>query len=464
MSKTWQLFRRAALCSLAMAASTRASVKPNPLFSDGMVLQQGRPVAVWGTAQDGEAVTVKFQGQEVATTAKDGAWTVKLDALKPGGPELMTIKGQDTVEVKDVLVGEVWLASGQSNMEWPVRASADVEAVLASANDPMIRLFTVPRGGSGMPKTAVDASWKPCTPETVGGFSAVAFAFGKQLRKALGVPVGLINTSVGGTPAEAWTSAEALGADPALKPILDYSSQGTNKPSVLYNAMIAPLVPYGVRGAIWYQGESNASRAEQYRVLFPAMIADWRRRFGQGDFPFLFVQLAPFRDRKDAPGESQWAELREAQSLTKAHVPNTGMAVITELGDEKDIHPKQKEPVGARLALEALRIAYGKDVVSSGPTYKDMKVDGDKAILSFDDLGGGLVAKGGVALTGFAIAGPDKKFVNAKAEIVGDTVIVTGEGVAQPTAVRFGWADFPVLNLTNKADLPASPFRTDGPK
>ena len=458
------LIARAGLACGVMAAPAAAEVKPNPLFTDGMVLQQGRPVAVWGTADDGEAVTVKFQGQEVKATAKDGKWAVKLASLAAGGPDILSIKGTNEVVVKDVLVGEVWLASGQSNMEWPVRASTEPESVRATADDPMIRLFSVPRVGADEPRPTVEASWKPCTPANIDNFSAVAFAFGKQLRKALGVPVGLINTSYGGTPAEAWTSREALEADPALKEILGYNSKGSGRPAVLYNAMIAPLIPYGIRGAIWYQGESNASRAAQYRVLFPAMIADWRRRFDQGDFPFLFVQLAPFMARKDVPSESQWAELREAQSLTKAHVPAAGMAVITELGDEKDIHPKQKEPVGARLALEALRIAYGKDVVSSGPTYKDTKFDGNKAILGFDDLGGGLVAKGGGPLTGFTVAGADKKFVNAQAEVVGDTVVVTGEGVAEPKAVRFGWADFPIVNLYNKADLPASPFRTDGPR
>jgi sialate O-acetylesterase len=345
-------------------------------------------------------------------------------------------------------------------MQWPVKASADPDATIAAANDPLLRFYTVPRRGADRPESEPQARWEPCTPQTVPEFSAVAYAFAQELRKALKVPVGIINTNYGGTPAEAWTSRPVLESDADFKPLLDITGKGPQTPTVLYNAMIAPLVPYAIQGAIWYQGESNAGNAKLYAKLFPAMIRNWRDAFGQGDFPFLFVQLAPFMAKVDEPVQSGWAELREAQLLTLSAAPHTGMAVITDLGDEKDIHPKQKQPVGARLARAARKLAYGEDLVFSGPIFKEMKVEGGKAVLSFDHVGGGLVAKDG-PLTGFAIAGADGKFVKAQAEIRGDTVVVGAPEVAEPKAVRYGWANFPVVNLTNQEGLPASPFRTD---
>jgi sialate O-acetylesterase len=270
--------------------------------------------------------------------------------------------------------------------------------------------------------------------------------------------VGIISTNVGGTAAELWTSREMLEAVPGL-----HDLAGKNGASKLYNAMIHPLAPYAFRGAIWYQGESNSGDANRYRKLFPAMIADWRRTFDQGDFPFLFVQLAPFMKKTSEPGESQWAELREAQMLTLESSHRTAMAVITDYGDENDIHPKPKAPVGARLALAARALAYSEDIPHSGPTLIDVKFESGKATLKFRDLAGGLEARGG-DLTGFTIAGKDGKFSNAKAEIVGaDSVVVSSPDVAEPAAVRFGWANYPVVNLYNKAGLPASPFRTDVP-
>jgi sialate O-acetylesterase len=288
----------------------------------------------------------------------------------------------------------------------------------------------------------------------------VAYSFAQDLRKELNVPVGIISTNYGGTPAESWTSRGKLESNEELKPLLEITGKGVHTPTVLYNAMIAPLVPYAIRGAIWYQGESNAGNPKLYQTLFPAMIADWRSAFGQGDFPFLFVQLAPFMAKTEEPVQSGWAELREAQLLTLSAEPNTGMAVITDLGDEKDIHPKQKQLVGARLALAARKLAYGQDITHSGPLFKEMKVEGDRAILSFEHVGGGLVAKDG-PLTGFAIAGSDGTFHKAQAEIQGDTVVVSSPEVKEPKAVRYGWANFPVVNLTNTEGLPASPFRTD---
>ncbi len=472
-----------------------ADVKPHALFSDNAVLQQGVSVPVWGTAKDGEKVTVKFEGQEVSTTAQGGKWMVRLKPLKAGGPFTMMIQGENMIELKNVLVGEVWVCSGQSNMQWPVSASANPQATIANSKDLMMRLFTVPRRATDAPESEVQGNWVECAPETVPGFSAVGYFFGRDLRKALNVPVGLINTSYGGTPAEAWTNRRVLESDPMLRGYLERHelavknypqalerykaaeekakaegkqpprppanpAQSPQRPCGLYSAMIAPLIPYAIKGAIWYQGESNAGRAYEYRTLFPAMIRNWREDWGQGDFPFLFVQLAPFMPIVNEPQESAWAELREAQLLTFKKTPKTGMAVITDFGDPNNIHPKQKEPVGKRLALTARAIAYGERLVYSGPIYKSMKVEGNKIVLFFDHVGGGLVAKDG-DLKGFTIAGEDHKFYNAQAEIKGNTVVVSCPQVERPIAVRYGWANCPVVNLFNQEGLPASPFRTD---
>lgn len=512
MHRFRNLLACAAGCLILVATPALAAVAPNPLFTDGAVLQRDMPVPVWGTADDGEKVTVKFRGQEKSTTAKEGRWSVTLDKLEAGGPFELSIAGPNNqVTVKDVLVGEVWVASGQSNMQWSVRLSADPEKTIASAPNPYIRLFTVPRIARPTPQTTVDTKWEPCDSKTIPEFSAVAYFFGLDLQKKLNVPVGLINTSYGGTPAEAWTSNETLAASPILKGLVasrdaaiaaypaakaEYEKQlaewekakaaaeGEGKeppekpkapadPSTsshsaagLYNAMIHPLLPYAIRGAIWYQGESNAGRAWEYRTLFPTMIADWRRLWGQGDFPFLFVQLAPFMKITHEPGDSAWAELRDAQRFTAISLTNTAMAVITDAGDEADIHPKAKQPVGQRLALAALALAYGQPVEYSGPDAATLEVRGDQAILRFKHLGGGLVGRGtdGKAageLTGFTLAGGDQKFVNATAKIEGDTVVVTAPEVSHPVAVRYGWANFPLGNLWNQACLPASPFRTD---
>lgn len=443
-----------------------ADVRPNPLFTDGAVLQQGMKVPVWGAADDGEEVTVELvQGGKTLQTQKSktdgGKWSVDLDPIAAGGPYELNIAGKNKVAVKDVLVGEVWLASGQSNMQWAVGQSADPERIIATANNqPKLRLFTVPRKGHTEPQSTVDASWQKATPDNVKDFSAVAYAFARAIGDARKVPIGIISTNYGGTPAEAWTSREKLKANPELAALAENVSPDPHAGASLYNAMIAPLVPYAVRGAIWYQGESNAGRAKQYRTLFPAMIADWRERWGQDDLTFLLVQLAPFQKIVDQPGDSDWAELREAQLLATKKMPKVGMAVITDLGDEEDIHPKQKEPVGQRLALAARALAYDEAIEHSGPLFKSVTFEGGKAILSFDHVGGGLEAKGG-KLRGFAIAGADGKFVNAEAEIVGDTVVVHSPEIKEPAAVRFGWANYPVVNLWNKAGLPATPFRTD---
>lgn len=447
----------------ALTVCAIADVKPNPLFSDNAVIQQGVAVPVWGTADDGEQVTVTFQNRRVTTTAKDGKWMVRLGPLKAGGPFTMTISGKNTIELKNILVGEVWVASGQSNMAWPVKSSLNAETHIANSKDPMIRLFTVPRKTALNPLSEAEGSWVECGPETVGDFSAVAYFFGRELRKALNVPIGLIDSSWGGTRVQAWTATQyleyTLEHRKATLSNVDYMNN-PNRAGVLYNGMIAPLIPYAIKGVIWYQGEANAGEAYAYRTLFPTMIRNWREDWGQGDFPFLFVQLAPWQPAPDRPTPGTWAELREAQLITAKTVPNTGMAVITDYGDAQDIHPKAKEPVGARLALLAQNIAYGRKIVCQGPVYRAMKTRGNRIVLYFDSVGSGLEAKGG-PLKGFTIAGEDRNFVDAQAEIVGNTVVVYSPQVPKPVAVRFGWDNYPDVNLFNKEGLPASPFRTD---
>ena len=483
-----------------LAVSGRSEVKLHNLFTDDMVLQRDAAVSVWGWADADEEVTVEFRNQKVKAQNKDGKWLAKLKPLKAGGPDSLTVKStkkgqpeKTAATLSRVLVGEVWIASGQSNMEWPMKASYEPDTEIPKARNAQVRLYTVPKLKAESPRDNIEGRWVECTPETAAGFSAVGYYFGRDLQKALGVPVGIIHTSWGGSPAEVWMSREVLTKNPDYKrDVFDPSEQGFAKyqkslaafkeeqaaakaegkefkkqtprapwrATELYNGMIAPLIPFTIKGAIWYQGESNAGRAWQYRQLFQDMITNWRSDWGVGNFPFLLVQLAPFKAIKTEPAESDWAELREAQALAVKELPNVGMAVITDVGDEKDIHPKKKEPVGARLALAARAIAYDQKVVHSGPVYKGMKVKGNEAVLSFEHVGSGLEARDG-ELKGFAIAGEDRKFVWGKARVDGDKVIVSHPDISRPVAVRYGWADYPVVNLWNKNGLPASPFRTD---
>lgn len=473
---------------LVAAATAHADVKPHALCSEGMVLQQKTKATIWGTADKGEKVVVKFREAEASAVAdEEGRWSVKIASGAAGGPFDLTIEGKNAVHYKNVLVGEVWVCSGQSNMEWTVNSCSESDKTFAKSapHNPNLRMYTMKRIPLAAPTTETAGTWTDAKPETVGGFSAVGYFFGRDVQKALNVPVGLIHTSWGGTRAEAWTRKEVLDAHPFFKHEHANPQKGgnPNAPSALYNGMIAPAVNYAIKGAIWYQGESNAGGAWKYRTLFPLMIENWRKDWGVGDFPFYFVQLAPFTQVAKTPGESTWAELREAQLLT-LKLPNTGMAVITDAGDEYDIHPTPKKPVGERLALIARARDYGEKIVYSGPVYKSMKLDGSKVVLSFDHVGGGLTSKElevtllhpnakkagawrvkegteGAPLVGFTIAGSDKKFVPAKAVIVGDNVVVSAEGVAEPVAVRYGWANHPVVNLFNKEGLPATPFRTD---
>ncbi|MEN6356486.1 MAG: sialate O-acetylesterase [Armatimonadota bacterium] len=450
------------LLCIALTIPAQATVKPNALFSDGSVLQRGISVPVWGTASNGEKVTVKFQNQAVSAKAKDGRWMVRLKPLTAGGPYTMTVSGENTIEVKNILVGEVWICSGQSNMEFQLKKADNAESTIASSKDSQLRLFKVPRRATADPMYDVDAKWNECGPGAVDEFSAVGYFFGCSLRKQLNVPIGLIETSWGGTPAQAWTSMECLQANPVTKPMIDEHSpkDGDAKScTVLYNGMLLALQPYAVKGVIWYQGEANAPDAFRYKSLFPVMIDCWRKAWAQGDFPFLFVQLAPFGKLYSEPVDSHWAELREAQRLTAENVPNTAMAVITDYGNPENIHPIWKEPVGNRLAAAALARVYKKNVPYQGPSFKSMETFGDRAVLSFDNATGGLQARGGV-LMGWTIAGEDHKFVNARARIVGDKVVVSSPDVAHPAVVRYGWADAPIVNLFNKAGFPASPFST----
>lgn len=506
----------ATFSAILLANPARADVQLHPLFTDHMVLQRATSIPVWGKADPGERVTVTLErrtpefmeanvGEAIADSA--GHWKAKLPLPMSFGPYTMTVEGKNKVTLNDVMLGEVWICSGQSNMEMKLNETWEPKPVMEGSANPMLRLFTVQRATAGEPQWGFKTTgWHECGPKSVPYFSAVGYYFGRDLQKNLNVPVGLIHTSWGGTPAQAWTSRESLDAVPDLKHyheklaqnVADFKSgkkqaeyeaalkkweeasakaKAENKPaprkpgppgdpvkssqsaSSLYNAMIAPLLPFPVRGAIWYQGESNAGAAYEYRTLFPTMISDWRKQWGL-DMPFLCVQLAPYMKIDAQPVESHWAELREAQWLATKKLPGVGMAVITDVGEENDIHPKKKEPAGTRLALLAREIAYHQPVIAHGPTYRSMRIDGNRVILGFDSVCSGLECRGD-KLAGFAIAGEDRKFVHAQAEIHGNTVVVSAPGVDKPVAVRFGWANYPVVNLWNKDGLPATPFRTD---
>lgn len=651
------LITLAAVLMFVFAGPAHAEVRLPAIIGDNMVLQRGMKARIWGTSDPREKVTVIFEKTSLHTVADTrGHWEVWLPPLEAGGPFELTIKGANVLTVKNILVGEVWLCSGQSNMEWPLVNTLDGADAVKNANHPQIRLFTVAKQTSVSPLTDVEGRWVVTTPEEAAHFSAVGYFFGRELHQQLKVPVGLIDSSWGGTPAEAWTSHEALVSAPALRPILEryqssltappqtketyaralaeweeknlhldpgnkgeasgyadpatltadwskidlpnqietagmlidgavwfrrvvevpeswsgkdlvlnltpiddhdityfngtkigstgretpnsymvprkyvvpgslvhsgpnviairvfdsageggfsrggamsigptgsgesdvISLRGTwdykvelalepkrpdwsirpeaigvsnqNNPSNLYNAMIAPLVPFAIRGVIWYQGESNAGRAYQYRTLFPVMIRDWRKAWGR-NFPFYFVQLANWRARKTEPGESDWAELREAQLMTLTE-PQTGMAVTIDIGDENDIHPRNKLDVGRRLAAWALSKTYGRSVIASGPLFDRFSIEDNKVVIRFKHAGGLKTFDGG-PVKGFAIAGADRRFVWAEARIEGETVVVSSPSVPRPVAVRYAWADNPIGNLHNKAGLPASPFRTD---
>jgi len=607
-----------------------------------MVLQKGMENPIWGWADKNESVSVSLNGKTVKTKAgKDGKWIAKLPAMEYGGPYTLSLKGKNTVELTNIMIGEVWVCSGQSNMEFQVNRAINADDEIAEANYPNIRLFTVEKKISKTPMSDLETGeWTVCSPKTIPNFSAVGYFFGRKLNQELNVAVGLINDSWGGTTAETWTSEETIKNDPDFKAKLeelqkyDFAQrevmlkekvsqllggtfpkkdnglelgyqkenfddrnwntinspgywekqgfigldgiawmrktfqltkeqasagvlvsiakiddadvcwvngqevghsgyvgderrykvpasalhEGTNVialkvtddrgdggiwgkpedlyvktkdatislagswkfkftevfkfnvdvnpndyPTLLFNGMINPIVPLGIRGAIWYQGEANADRAKQYQRVFPNLITDWRNHWKEGDFPFYFVQLANYMAPSDQPAQSTWAELREAQTMT-LKVPNTGMASAIDIGEAKDIHPKNKQDVGKRLALNALKLTYGKELEYTGPTYESMKVEGSKATISFSHSAEGLKAKNKYGyVNGFAVAGADHVFHWAKAVVTDkNTVVISSDEVKTPVAVRYGWAYNPDdLNLYNSVDLPANPFRTD---
>ncbi len=503
------------LCLISAAGSVaQGDVRLPSIFSNHMVLQRQQQIPVWGWAEAGEEVTVVL-GEERRTVIAhdDGRWRVTLDPRPAGGPYQLVAEGKNSITCDDVLVGDVWICSGQSNMEWPLKDSLNGALEVLTARHPRIRLITVPHVGSQEPRDDFEGQWQPCTPETAEEFSAVGYFFGRNVHLAANVPVGLIDVSWGGSTCEAWVSRHRLEQESQYEQLLAYwdrkaetydhsaalaiyearlkqweesalqegtyrarSSEppfakpsnpleGQHRPANLYNGMLRPILGYAMRGVIWYQGESNAERAYQYRHLFPMMIQDWRDEWGRGQFPFYWVQLANYKERSAEPAESAWAELREAQSMTRRRLPNTGEAVTIDVGEADDIHPRNKQEVGRRLARWALAREYGFDVSYDGPRYTSMEKDGNKIRLRFaigrnsaDRLERGTV-------TGFQVAGADRKFVWAQARVIPSNrdgrVEVWSVEVEDPVAVRYAWGDNPACNLRNAAKLPAPPFRTD---
>lgn len=496
------------LAGALFVSSVQADVKLPALFTPHMVLLRNAKDKVWGWAQPGEAIKVGINGQVKTTEAgKDGKWSVTLDPMPAGGPHSLSISGKNTIVIDDVLVGEVWICSGQSNMEWSVSAANDADLESLTAKYPKIRLITVPLVGTQEPQSDFKGKWELCSPQSVRGFSAVGYFFGRQLYETLDVPIGLIDNAWGGSSCEAWIRRDLLEGDSkyadlmsnwkkqeadAPKAEIEFQKKldewkaaaekakaekkpaprrpngpadamrGQHRPANIYNGVLKPTIGYGIRGAIWYQGESNTGNAKLYRDMFPLMIKSWRDEWGIGDFSFYWVQLADFLAERPQPGDSNWAELREAQTLTMNRLPKTGQAVIADLGETQDIHPRDKQNVAKRLARWALANDYGVNVPYRSPQFASLSIKGDKATVRFNHVGSGLKAFDVPEIKGFAIAGKDGKYVWAKAKIVGtDTVEVSAEGVKEPTAVRYAWADNPVANLYSVAGLPVTPFRSD---
>lgn len=500
----------ASVASLATLAS--ADVRLPRIFASNMVLQRDADDVIWGWADPGEAVTLTLDQQASiqATPNEKGEWSARLPATAAGGPHKLAIQGRNHIDLNNVLFGEVWICSGQSNMEMGMKMVKNGQQDIQAANLPQIRLFMVDKKTSGTPVDDVSGAWKVCNPQNLAfggwnGFSAAAFYFGRELNKELNVPVGLIDTSWGGTRIEPWTPPAGFSSVPALSSIsqrieqtnADYRKaylatldqieaaipnirkrvqnggpipqlpalpkhalDNEQQPTGLFNSMVNGFVPLTVRGAIWYQGESNLGEGMLYHEKMKALINGWRTVFNNPQMPFYFVQIAPFNYGGDP---SRLPQIWEAQAATLS-VPHTGMAVITDVATLNNIHPPDKQTVGHRLALWALANTYGKkDVVYSGPLYKSMAVEGSKVKLTFDHVGSGLASRDGKDLTWFEIAGPDKNFVKASARIDGDSVVVWNDQVTQPTAVRFAWSQLAEPNLMNKEGLPASAFRTDHP-
>jgi sialate O-acetylesterase len=497
--------------SVTSALALRAELRLPAVVGDHMVLQQKQADPIWGWDNPGTKVTVTFAGKTYTGTAgSDGKWIVKLDPMPANAtPQTMTIAGSSTRTVEDILIGEVWMCSGQSNMGFTLVQDWNGDLEAAASNLPGMRLIEAPTVGTQDLQNDIKSSdrshWKLVTPETAIRFTAVGFLFGRYIHEVLQVPVGLINNSWGGSSAEAWVRRSSLEQDPRFKPLMertvkqeqqllsekgkaDFAAkmaewkaaaekakaektpaprqpdnwlEGNHRPGNIFNGMVYPTLGYGIKGVIWYQGESNAAQAYEYKSLFPFMIEQWRKEQGQGDFPFYWVQLTNYNPEKPNPGDSNWAELREAQTETMK-LPNTGQAVIIDLGEGKDIHPRDKHDVAARLVRWALVKDYGMKMVYRSPEFKSMAVEGNKATVTINTFGSSLRPFGVAEARGFAICGSDHAWHWAKGKIVGkDTVEVWSDDVSTPVAVRYGWADNPVLNLFSNEGLPVTPFRTD---
>lgn len=493
----------------AYSASSFADVKLPAILGDHMVLQREMPLPVWGWADPGEQVAVVVGDQTHTTTADaEGNWCVTLDPLSLGDPLTLVVEGKNRLEVRDILVGEVWLCSGQSNMQWEVQKCWNADLTIAAAKYPNIRLLTVNTPASQTPTKDFDGQWKVCSPATVGDFSAVGYFFGRELHQILDVPIGLVDNAWGGSACEAWIRRDRLEGDPLFERLLarwektvaefdetkarakhkkrlaKWRQQaeaakkagnppprrpwwhnplvGPHRPANLYHGRIQPVLPFGIRGVIWYQGETNAARAHQYREMFPLMIQSWREDWQQGDFPFYWVQLADYTDELPNPGDSDWAELREAQTMTLDRLPNTGEAVIIDLGEAGDIHPRNKVDVAKRLARWALARDYGMDFDCQSPRYESMAAAGGKVLLQIKAVGEQLRTVDAREVQGFAIAGDDRQWVWAKAKLVDkDRIEVWSDAVPNPVAVRYAWANNPVCNVYSDNGLPLTPFRTD---
>ncbi len=486
-----------------------ADVKLPAIFTDHMVLQREMPLPVWGWADPGEEVAVVLGDQtHKATADAEGNWRVTLKPLSLGEPQTLVVEGKNRVQVNDILVGEVWLCSGQSNMGMDVKNCLGADFDMAGAKFPNIRLISIGGPGSQTPAKDFKGHWDVCTPETVGSFSGVGFFFGRELHQILDIPIGLIDNAWGGSRCESWIRRDRLEADPLYEAMLarwkktednyDIDKEkakiarlvkvweveaeaaekadnpiprkpkfrnrlvGQHRPANSYNTRLLPIIPFAMRGTIWYQGESNTPRAYQYREMFPMMIQSWRDDWKQGDFPFYWAQLADYTPEAPFPGGSNWAELREAQTMAQDRLPNVGEAVIIDLGEASDIHPRNKIDVARRIARWALARDYGLDFVYKSPRYESMEVVDGKIALHFKDVGEKLRTVDSRQVEGFAIAGEDKKWTWAKAKITGnDSIQVWSDAVAQPVAVRYGWANNPVCNVYNAKGLPLTPFRTD---
>jgi len=473
----------------AFSTAVFADVQLPGIISDHMLLQRDVPVRIFGKASPAEAVSVAFHGQTVRTvTDATGRWEVWLKPLSGGAAASMTIQGANTITVADVLVGDVWIGSGQSNMQWAVWQSDNADVEIASAKFPQIRLFYVPRKTSPVPVEDVDAKWVVCSPETIKDFSAVLYYFGRQMHQDLKAPIGLIHTSWGGTPIASWLSGPSLAGNPTLEPFLTYwqnailqypvnqtryeqavkkweaeGSKGArpaaplgpghqHEPTTLYNAMVAPLIKYTIKGALWYQGETEAGRAQGdiYGEALMTLVRDWRRAFAQGDFPFYWVQLANYGN---ATKNGHWMRVQEGQVKATA-LRNTGVAIINDIGNPTSIHPTNKQDVGRRLAMLAQN-------TGGSPLYRQFTRDGDAIRIWFENAGKTLKVRGGGQLTGFQIAGADGKYVAAVARVDATTVVVSSPEISDPRSVRYAWDYDPTANLINEWGLPASLFRTD---